>query len=93
MMGFGFVVHRFNLFAKQLALLIPPSQRLPHPAPHLGLILIALGSFLGGLAAIRFLIVEYEIETASYRPSVILNVSLALIVIALGIFLTISLWE
>jgi uncharacterized membrane protein YidH (DUF202 family) len=97
LMGFGFIVHRFNLFAREIRLLAPArpgAAEVPvGPVLHLGLILMILGSVLGLLAAVRFLIVEHEIETDTYRPSVIFNLSLALVLAALGLFLAVSLWE
>jgi putative membrane protein len=95
-MAFGFVVHRFNLFARQLRALAPKGVIVPQ-APsgpvHLGVLLMVLGSAVGVLAALRFLIVEREIETDTYRPSLIFNLSLALVLAALGLFLALSLWE
>jgi putative membrane protein len=91
LMAFGFVVHRFNVFAREIRLLAPPQA--PAGFLHLGLVLIVFGSVVGVLAALRFLIVEREIETDTYRPSLIFNLSLALVLAAIGLFMALSLWE
>ncbi len=97
LMAFGFVVQRFNLFVRQLELLTSGrtsgAPLIITPRHHLGSALMFLGSALGLVAAVRFLVVEHEIDTDTYRPSVAFNVSLALVVAALGIFLALSFWE
>jgi uncharacterized membrane protein YidH (DUF202 family) len=97
-MAFGFVVEKFGIFMKQVSYFISreahpenPTGYLPSPgySSVLGILLIGLGALMGMLAFIRYRKVECQIESDSYRPSLILDIMLALSLFAIGIFLII----
>lgn len=93
-MAFGFVVERFALFVKQFSLLIGSSGvsagQVPVPrgyASVFGIVLVGLGALMGLLSFVRFKKVERQIDEDSYQPSRILDVLLALAVLAIGVFI------
>ncbi len=92
-MAFGFVVEKFTLFLRQLAVFLgtdvgpPPKQY----SSLLGIILVALGAGLGLLAFIRYRRVEREIDENSYRPSILLDILLTTVVLSIGIALVLYL--
>lgn len=99
-MAFGFVVEKFALFIKQIALLLGKShsQMLPDISHSLqgyssifGVFLVALGVLICLLAFVKYKKVEKEIEDNTYQPSMLLNVMLTLSVLLIGIFLVIYL--
>jgi len=99
-MAFGFVVEKFALFIKQIALLLGKShsQILPGISPSLqgyssmfGIFLVALGVLICLLAFVKYKSVEKQIEDDTYRPSMLLNVMLTLSVLLIGVFLVVYL--
>ncbi len=84
-MAFGFVVEKFSLF-------IWLDKGLEHTketfglevANLLGIIFTGLGVTVGFLAMIRFINVEKEIETNTFRPPVVLDLMCGLIFIILS---------
>ncbi len=106
-MAFGFVVEKFALFVKQLSYFIASSglsgqQKSPGPLSEaiplsrgyssvFGIALVGLGTLMGVLAFIRYKITERQIDEDTYRPSVVLNVLLAIAVFSIGVFLIIYL--
>ena len=102
-MAFGFVVEKFALFVRELSSviarsglsgrqkdLIPLSEAVPLSRGYssfFGIVLVGLGTLMGVLAFMRYKIVEREIDEDTYRPSIILNVLLAISIFAVGIFL------
>ena len=106
-MAFGFVVEKFALFVKQLSYFIvssglPGQQKNLRPLTEavplsggyssvFGIVLIGLGTLMGVLAFMRYKIVERQIDEDAYRPSVILNLMLAISVFSIGVFLVIYL--
>ena len=99
-MAFGFVVEKFALFIRQIAVILGKSQPQVFPeAPHslqgyssiFGVFLVALGVLICLLAFIKYKKVEKEIEDDSYRPSMVLNIMLTLSVLSIGVFLVVYL--
>lgn len=99
-MAFGFVVEKFALFIKQIALLLGKShsQMLPDTSHSLqgyssifGVFLVALGVLICLLAFIKYKKVEKQIEDDTYQPSILLNIMLTLSVLLIGIFLVVYL--
>jgi uncharacterized membrane protein YidH (DUF202 family) len=93
-MAFGFVVEKFALFLKQVSYFI--GKEIPSVPPSgyssfFGIALVFLGTLMGVLAFIRYKKVERQIDEDTYRPSLILDILLALSVLAMGIFLAIYL--
>ncbi|MBE0538833.1 MAG: DUF202 domain-containing protein [Ignavibacterium sp.] len=96
-MAFGFVVEKFALFIKQMALLLskanienalPPSRGC---SAIVGIFLVGLGTLMGLLAFIRYKKFEKQIDEDTYEPSSRLDVLLTISVLAVGIFLVIYL--
>lgn len=92
-MAFGFVVEKFALFLKQISYFLGKEVTAPPPgySSFFGIVLVFLGTLMGVLAFIRYKKVERQIDEDTYRPSRILDVLLALSVLAMGIFLAIYL--
>lgn len=92
-MAFGFVVEKFALFMKRLAYFFGKSD-IPEVVPEslgystiFGIVLVAMGAFMGVLAFIHYKKTEKQIEDDTYRPSVILDILVAIGILAIGIFL------
>ena len=92
-MAFGFVVEKFALFIKQISYLLGKEAVLPSRgySSIFGILLVALGAFMGILAFIRYKKVERQIDEDTYQPSLILDILLAISILAIGIFLIIYL--
>ncbi|HBR22442.1 MAG TPA: hypothetical protein DD713_07760 [Nitrospiraceae bacterium] len=92
-MAFGFVVERFSIFVKQVSYFLGKEVSLPSRgySAALGISLVALGALMGVLAFIRYKKVERQIDEDTYQPSLILDILLAISVLAIGIFLVIYL--
>ncbi len=97
-MAFGFVVERFAIFVKQIAYILgksglPETHKVP-PTGYstvFGIVLVGLGALMGVLAFIRYKKIEKQIDEDTYRPSLILDILLAISVLAIGVFLVIYL--
>ena len=98
-MGFGFVVEKFALFINQIQTFL--GRAAPHvisPPSHyegysslFGISLVALGALMGLVSFIRYKKVDRQIDEGTYQPSLLLNILLAMTVLAIGIFLVIYL--
>ena len=92
-MAFGFVVEKFALFIKKLDFFFEkPHVREAVPASFgyssiFGIVLVAMGALMGVLAFIRFKKVEREIDADTYHTSLILDILVAMGILAIGIFL------
>ncbi len=87
-MGFGFVVEKFSLFLL-LDKRIGKGPRLSalEVSNLLGVVFIVLGVTVGFLAMVRFVKVEKEIETNTFRPPIVLDVMCGLIFVLLSILI------
>jgi putative membrane protein len=92
-MAFGFVVERFSIFVKQVSYFLGKEVSLPSRgySAALGISLVALGALMGVLSFIRYKKVERQIDEDTYQPSMILDIMLAISVLAIGVFLVIYL--
>jgi len=70
-MGFGFVVVKFSLFVRQLALVVDKDVRLPGKgySPMIGTFLIAVGALISLLAFLRYRRIERELSSGHFFPS------------------------
>lgn len=100
LMAFGFVVEKFALFVKQITYFLQkseggaPGQSVPTAPGYsgvLGIMLVAIGLMMVVLAFIRYKKVERQIDEGTYQPSILLDIMLAMSVLAIGIFLVIYL--
>jgi len=95
LMAFGFVVEKFALFLKKISYffgkpIVPESADSPLGYSSIfGIVLVAMGAVMGVLAFIRYRKVEREIEENTYRPSIILDILVTLVIIAIGAFFVI----
>lgn len=99
-MAFGFVVEKFALFLRKMQQLVAVSGHLAPEVPQplqgqysslAGIILVGMGALMGVLAFIRYYKVKKQIDEDTYQPSMLLNILLAILVLAIGIFLIIYL--
>ncbi|MCL4501773.1 MAG: DUF202 domain-containing protein [Deltaproteobacteria bacterium] len=93
-MAFGFVVEKFALFIKELPEIFEKTKSSSITSVTIGLstifgmALVAIGAFIGILAFIRYKKVEREIIDNTYRPSIILDTLVAMVILVIGIFLS-----
>ena len=93
-MAFGFVVEKFALFIKGLEYSFDKPNTYsvtPHSlgsSTIFGMILVATGALIGLLAFVRYKKVEREIFEDTYRPWIMLDVLVAMLILVIGIFLT-----
>ena len=93
-MAFGFVVEKFALFIKRLQYFVDKpntSSVTPHSLGYstiFGMVLVAMGALIGLLAFVRYKKVEREILEDTYRPWIMLDVLVAMLILVIGIFLT-----
>jgi len=92
-MAFGFVVEKFAIFVRQVSYLLGKEIHVPSRgySSAFGIALVGLGALMGVLAFIRYKKVERQIDEDTYRPSLILDILLALAVMTIGAFLIIYL--
>ncbi len=89
-MAFGFVVEKFAIFIKRLSYFFEktgPSLSSLEYSSIFGIVLVAMGAFMGLLAFVRYKKVEREINDNTYRPSLILDILVTMGIITIGLFL------
>ncbi|HZK08651.1 MAG TPA: DUF202 domain-containing protein [Bacteroidales bacterium] len=88
LMGFGFVIVRFGLFLKQLALLFNPAE---YPSQvhssEVGVVMVAIGVLLAFMAFIQYRRHEIQLRSNSYYPSSLLLLFTTLVLIIGGVLL------
>lgn len=86
-MGFGFVVVKFSLFVRQLALAVDKGIVLPGTgySPVIGISLIIIGAIISLLAFIRYKNIEKQLDGGTYFPSFTLSLhtTIAILIISL----------
>ena len=98
-MAFGFVVEKFALFIKQISYLLEQSGLPGTPIPPrssgyssvFGIVLVGLGALMGVFAFIKYKKIERQIDKDTYQPSLLLDMLLAISVLAVGMFLVLFL--
>ena len=90
LMALGFVVARFGLFLRELAV-VAPAGAAPTTNPGLssavGIGLVATGLLVTTLSAARFIKTRQEIEHGEFRPGLALEIVLATVTVAGGVAL------
>lgn len=88
-MGFGFVVVKFSLFIRQLALALGEKIILPNKgySSIIGISLVVIGALMALLSFIRYRNIEKHLERGSYFPSFILSLLLTLSILIVSILL------
>ena len=96
-MAFGFVVQKFALFTKQMALIIgrPATGETLLPAHGysalMGIFLVALGAAMSALAFVKYMKVKKQIDEDTWHHSSSLNALLTFAILMVGILLVIYL--
>jgi len=92
-MAFGFVVVKFSLFVKQLAIIMEQNNHVPQKgfSPTIGILLIASGIVTVLFAYIRYLQVARNINSEDYRSTGKLPAVFTVFVMACGLFLVVYL--
>lgn len=95
-MAFGFIVQRFTLFTKEIAILLgkdaqQTSAHLSNYSYTFGLILIALGGLIGLLAYIKYKKVQKQIIEKQYVALTGLEALITATIVITGLFLLIYL--
>jgi uncharacterized membrane protein YidH (DUF202 family) len=91
-MAFGFVVEKFAFFMKHISAFLgksiahEPATSSVGYSSIFGIVLVAFGALMGVLAFIRYKKVEREIDEDAYRPSLLLDILITLLVISMGAF-------
>ena len=88
LMGFGFVIVKFNLFLKQISFILEAEDfsEKPHRTT-VGMIMVAIGLIMAILAYIQFKKNVNQLATNTYAPSSKLPLLLTLIIAVGGAFL------
>ncbi len=92
-MAFGFVIEKFALFIKKLPYFLGEvnyDKASSSPSDYstvFGIIIVAMGGLMGILAFFRYKKVEGEINAGTYKPSIILDILMALGILVIGVFL------
>lgn len=101
LMAFGFVVMKFSLFLRHLTLLLASDQGQQHfslqlPASHTtrsGIFIVAFGVLLAIFSYWRYRQTARQIEKGSYRISHALPFWLSIVVVLIGIYLVVYLFQ
>ncbi len=93
-MGFGFVVVKFSLFVRQIALVLKSNQNiLPekgYSAP-IGILLVAVGAFMAMYSYLSYRNTEKQLLNQAYKPSVLPALILTIGIVTVGTLLVIYL--
>ncbi len=95
LVAFGFVVEKFSFFIKKLSHFLGQSEVVADMASSLGyssmfgIFLVGMGGVMGALSFLRFKKVQKDIEDDTYKPSLILDVMITLLIVAIGSFFVI----
>lgn len=88
-MGFGFVVVKFSLFVRQIALVLPQKTTVPTTgySSIIGILLVALGAIITIFAFIQYRENKKMLEKGTYYQSTILLQSITIAMFLLSMFL------
>ena len=93
LMGFGFVIVKFALFIRQIALAL--GEKAPAPGKGysavIGVAMVALGAITAMLAYIRYRNIDKQLTDASYFPSRWLSVAVTISIVAASVLLVLYL--
>ncbi len=93
-MGFGFMVAKFNLFYQSYLAEHHHAnlgRDFTEISEWIGVTIVVLGCFAGVMAIVRFVRIEKDIEHGRFRPSIIPDMLLNAVFIVLAMFLAIYL--
>jgi putative membrane protein len=89
LMGFGFVVVKFSLFIRQLALVLPGKVVLPTKgySSEIGILLVAIGAAMALLSFFRYRSAEKQLLDHAYQPSFLLSIFLTTAILVISALL------
>lgn len=89
LIGLGFVIVKFALFIRQMALVLGEKQALPGRgySAVIGTAMVAIGALIAALAFLRYLSIEKQLNENAFFPSKWLLALVTLIILAGGIVL------
>jgi putative membrane protein len=90
-MAFGFVIERFSFFMQQLAVYSGGKTPVIQGSSPIGIVIVAFGSLLNLFAFYRYKEKERQIESNTHRPSILLEMILALAIFLMGVVLIVYL--
>jgi len=102
-MAFGFVVEKFSLFLKQIMIYFSSATKeIPQQintaktvslsySSLLGISLVVLGAIICLLAFIKYKKIEKQINDNDYKPTIVIDVLLTLIIFIIGLLLALYL--
>ncbi len=92
LMGFGFVIMKFNLFLQQLSFLIDAAA-LPEktPSANVGVVMVAIGVVIALLAFLQYKKKDRQLRNNYFTSSTTLSLFVMLIMVIGGIFLIVYL--
>ena len=92
-MAFGFVVVKFTLFMRQLAIVLQKNITVPEHgySSVIGIFLVAFGAGIGLLSFTRYKRVEQQLNEQAYKHGHILTTILAVSVVLMGLLLVVYL--
>lgn len=95
-MAFGFILEKFSLFLKQMASILGHARgitQIPITTPKagfsavFGIILVGIGAIICVLAIIKY----KQINTNTFKPTIIIDYMLSATIFSIGVFLTLYL--
>lgn len=92
LMGFGFVIMKFNLFLQQLTFLIGTGKMTENaPSANVGIVMVAIGVLLAGLSFLRYLNKDKQLRNNYFTSSTNLSLLVTLVMVLGGLFLIVYL--
>ncbi|CAN5761397.1 hypothetical protein BH10BAC3_BH10BAC3_22720 [soil metagenome] len=93
LMGFGFVIVKFALFIRQIAVALGEKEVIPGKgySAIVGVVMVALGAIVTVLAYLRYRTIEKQLMNNEYYPSKWLSAFIALSIIIGSILLVLYL--
>lgn len=93
LMGLGFVIVKFGLFLKQVAIMLEDFNVTISEgfSSVVGTAMVALGVILAFFAYFQYKKVETQIDRQSYKSSSLISILLTLVIVVGGVFLVVHL--
>lgn len=93
LMGLGFVIVKFGLFLKQVAIILEDFNVTISEgfSSVVGTAMVALGVILAFFAYFQYKKVETQIDRQSYKSSSLISILLTLVIVVGGVFLVVHL--
>jgi putative membrane protein len=88
-LAFGFVVEKFTIYIRFLAASSGTDLPLKGNSSPYGIIFILMASLVVILATLRFKLTQRQIDRGEYRPSITLDITVALLIIFIAVMMAI----